>query len=212
MITVVIRDNGEPNVIKLTYENVWREIKNIPDADIVVAKDWFDALDTKNKLISFIEPDCLLSSGYYESLTGHLKKNPQMGHMAVLSSSTAVNQWASRFFGYNIGSTYSDGIVPNLDKKATSLPFYTIQVAYIPGAVIRTKMIKEILKDMKINGQDMNLVQMSTLLSLAFWRKKWMVYIAPATTYCTTEDYVNDITKFKHEADDLFDKFKAESI
>lgn len=213
MVTIIIRDAGEPNVIKLTYENLWRELKNIPDAEIIVEKDWFNGLTKVNtKWVCFVEPDCLVTSGYFESLTGFMKKNPLLGHLAVLSTATAVGTWAVRFFGYSLGNTYSDGIVPNVDKKATKQPFYTIQVAYIPGALVRTKMVRDVIDKAKVNGMDMDLVEMSTRLSLEFWRKKWMVYIAPNSTYCSTETYLNDITKFDPQAKDLVGKFASESI
>ena len=49
MLTVIIKDNGEPNVVKLTYENIWKEIS--PDSD------WefnFDGLITVCVYPSFI--------------------------------------------------------------------------------------------------------------------------------------------------------------
>lgn len=213
MITVIIRDDGEDKVVKLTYENLWRELKNIPDAEILVEQDWFNGLPkVKTKFVCFVETDCLVTSGYFESLYGFIKKNPLLGHLAVLSTATAVGTWAVRFFGYSLGNTYSDGIVPNLDKKNTKLPFYTVQIAYIPGALLRTSMVREVVDKAKINGRDMDLVEMSTRLSLEFWRKKWMVYIAPNSTYCSTEKYLNDITKFDPQAKDLVGKFASESI
>lgn len=215
MLTVIIKDNGEPNVIKLTYENIWRELKNIPDAEILVEEDWFNGLSkVKTKFVCFVESDCLITSGYFESLIGFIKKNPLLGHLAVLSTATAVGTWAVRFFGYSLGNTYVDGVVPNIDKKNTKLSFYTIQIAYIPGAIIRTKMLKELFakSSLVVNGKDMDLAQLSTLLSLEFWRKKWMVYIAPNSTYCTTETYVNNIGDFDPKAKDLVGKFASESI
>ncbi len=215
MFTVVLKHNGEENVIKLTYENIWKEIKNIPGAEIIVSNNWFNSLSKvkKNKFVCFVEADCLVNSGYFTSLVGYIKKNPQLGKLGILSTSTAVNNWAVKFFGYNVGNNQSDGIIPNKAKKETSLPFYTSQIAYIPGALIRVSMLKEVLDDVKVNASmEQDLVYLSTLLSLGFWRRNWMVYIAPNSTYCTTEDYVNDIGKFDHGAKDLVGKFVKESV
>lgn len=214
MLTVIIKNDGEENVVKLTYENLWKELKHIPDAELVVSDNWFDALDkAKTKFVCLVESDCLVNSGYFDSMVGHLRKNPQLGKLGVLSSATAVNNWAVRFFGYHLGDNYSDGVIPNRDKKDTKLPFYTSQIAYIPGAVIRTGMFKTILKDIDAaNSWEKDLVYMSTMISLGFWRHSWMVYIAPNSTYCTTEDYVNDIGKFDSGAGVLAQKFAKESI
>lgn len=213
MLTLVIRDNDEPNVIKLTYENLQKEIKDIPGAEIVVDHNWFNALSkVKNKYICFVEPDCLVSSGYFNSLIGHMKKNPQLGKLGILSTATAVDNWAVRFYGYHLGDDYSDGVIPNTEKKNTKLPFYTIQIAYIPGALIRTGMLRTILKDTKLEGSDENLVNLSTKLSFAFWKKNYMINIAHNSTYVSTEKYINEITKCVANPEQLAGKFKAESI
>lgn len=214
MITVIIRDNGEPRVIQLTYENIWKELKDIPGAELVVATDWFDAVkNVKNKFVCLVEADCLVSSGYFNSLAGHMRKNPQLGKLGILSTATAVNNWAVKFFGYSLGDGYSQGVIPNKEKKATSLGFYTLQVAYIPGSIIRTHMLQDMLEMLEANSSwQEDLVFMSTMLSIGFWRKNWMINIAPNSTYCTTEEYVNDIGKFETQTVDLAKKFVKESI
>mgnify|MGYP003450299095 FL=1 len=106
MLSVVILDDGEPNVIKLTYENLHKETKQIQDSELIVAKDWFDALSViKNKYVCLVEPDCLVSSGYFSSQMGLFKKNPYMRKLAMLSSATGVNNWANRVYGYKLGVT-----------------------------------------------------------------------------------------------------------
>ena len=91
MLTVVIRDGGEPRVTQLTYENLWKELKDIPNAELVVLKDWFSAVaTTKNKYVSLVEPDCLVSSGYFASQLGLLKKDPYFRKLAMLSSVTGL--------------------------------------------------------------------------------------------------------------------------
>lgn len=212
MVTVIIRDNGEPNVIKLTYENLWRELKSIPDAELRVQTSWLDGLqEVKTKFVCFVEADCLVSSGYFDSLAGYIKKNPQMGKLAILSSSTAVDNWAVRFYGYRLGNNYSDGVIPTKDKKNTKAPFYTIPIAYIPGAFLRLNLLRQIIDEVKpVNTED--LVYMSNQLSLGAWRKNWMVYIAPSSTYVTTDKSVNDIGRFDPKPGDLVQKFAKELI
>ena len=215
MVTCIIKDNGEPKVIELTYENLWKELKHIPGAEVIVAKDWVGALDkVNNKFVCFVEADCLVSSGYFDSLTGYLVKRAQeLNKLAVLSTATAVNNWAVRFYGYNLTNEYSGGVVPNKHKKDTSSPLYTMQIAYVPGALIRVSFLKKVLEEItpKDNWTD-DLVYFSTELSLGCWRKNWQVYLAPNSTYVTTEDYVNDIAELEIEDKELQAKFLRESI
>jgi hypothetical protein len=44
MITVVIKNDGEPKVIQLTYQNLWKELKDIPGAELKINADWFEEL------------------------------------------------------------------------------------------------------------------------------------------------------------------------
>lgn len=215
MVTIVIRDSGESSVIRLTYQNLYNEIKNIPRSKIIVDSDWVTALErVDTKYVCFVEPDCLVSSGYFESMLGLIKKNArELSKFAVFSPATAVNNWAIRFYGYNLGNEFSDGLVPNRGKKFTKLPYYTVQVAYIPGSIIKTDFIKKIVKDINLPiGWYNDLVYFSAQISTLFWQKNWMIYLAPNSTYVTTEDYVNDIAEFGVKNNELVLKFKRESI
>lgn len=215
MITIAIRDNGEPNVIKLTYENLHKELKDIPGADLIVVDNWFDAIPRakKNLYVCFVEADCLVSSGYFASQLGLFKKNPYFRKLAMLSSATGVNDWGNRFYGYSLGNNYTDGIIPNKDKKSNVV--YPIQIGYVPGALIRIGMLTKVLNDLKLNnGIERDLVYLSTVLSLGFWGQGDgnRVHINPNTTYVSTEDYINELGKPVEQAKELKDKFLRESI
>jgi len=223
MLSVIIKNDGEDRVVQLTYENLWRELKDIPGAELIVSEDWFDYLPKiKNIYVCFVEADCLVGSGYFISQLGLFKKDPMFKKMAVMSSSTCVNNWANRFFGYSINNDYSDGIVPNYDKKS-KVP-YPVEVAYIPGSIMRAKMLTKLLDSVELPQDYMeNLVAFSTQLSLGFWRQGMgrgkdtlgtgnRVYINPNSTYVTTEGYVNGITDIKVETGDIRQIFSRESI
>lgn len=215
MITILLKNNGEPRVNELTYELLWKELKHIPGAKIEVVSDWLKAVPkVSNNYVCFVEPDCLVSSGYFDSLIGHMNKNPQqLNKLGVLSSATGVNHWAVKFYGFRIGNEHSTGVIPNKDRKDNKLPFYTMQVAYIPGSLIRTSFLNKVLADFNPPKNVMDdLVLFSTLLSLAFWKRNWQVYIAPNSTYVTTEDYVNDIAGINVDEEELKKKFMRESI
>lgn len=213
MLSVVIQDNDEPNVIKLTFQNLWKELKDIPDAELLVSKEWLSPT-TKNTYVCFVEADCLVSSGYFTSQLGLFKKNPMFRKLAMQSSSIGVNNWANKFYGYQLGENYAEGILPVREKHSSSV--YPVQIGYVPGAIIRKKMLADALNTEGIKStRDMNLVELSTRLSLAFWSQGDgnRVHINPNTSYVTTEDYVNDIGKFNSKADQkLVDMFKKESI
>jgi len=215
MLTVIIKNDGEENVVKLTYENIWREIKNIPDAQILVADHWFDAIsDIKNTFVCLVESDCLVNSGYFSSQLGLLKKNSQFRKIAVMASATAVGQWHNKFYGYSLGDNYADGVIPSKVKKSSSP--YPVQIAYIPGAIIRVGMLRQLLTESKAtNGWESNLTRLSALVSLGFWAQGDgnRVHLNPNASYCTTEEYVNDIGKFDIPvAGALVNMFHKESI
>lgn len=212
MISVIIKDSGESNVIKLTYENLYKELKDINGSRLIVSSSWFDALDkVKTPYVCFVEADCLVNSGYFSSLLGLFTKSSTYDQLAVMGSKVGVNNWANNIFGYAVGDNYSDGIIPCKDKKS-SAP-YPVQIAYLPGALIRTKRLTELLGKLDLGtGIENQLVHLSLELSLGFWRIGRRINVNPNTCYVTTEDYVNDIAKYDSKASDLVTMFKKESI
>jgi hypothetical protein len=214
MLSTIILEGTEPNVIKLTYENLFKEMKQIPDGELIVAQNWFDALSVvKNKYVCLVESDCLVSSGYFASQMGLFKKNPYMRKLAMLSSATGVNNWATRVYGYKLGGNYTDGIIPVLDKTSTSV--HPVQMGFVPGAIIRVEMLKKALSTLKFSSHDdMNLVTMSAMISIAFWKQGDgnRVHINPNTTYVTTENYANDICMVDVKPGNLVEMFRKEVI
>lgn len=214
MLSVIILEGDEPNVIKLTYENLFKEIKSIPEAELIVAKDWFDAMDVAhNKLVCFVESDCLVSSGYFASQIGLFNKSSHMRKLAMMSSAVGVNNWANRVYGYKLGDNYVDGIIPVKEKVSTGI--HPVQMGFLPGSIVRPNMLKKALETLNIsNHKGMDLVHLSCAISLEFWKQGDgnRVHINPNTTYVTTEDYVGDILPIDLEPGKLVNMFKQESI
>lgn len=220
MLSVIIRDEGEKKVTQLTYENLWRELKDIPDSELLVADDWFDALEiVKNKYVCFVEADCLVNSGYFQSQIGLFKKDDYSDKLAVLSSATAISQWHNKIYGYEFAfKDYIKGFSPVRSKKSSSP--YPVQVAYIPGAIIRVSMLRKYLDQYVPDDKD--LITFSVLLSLGLWDQGkgksksegslgYRVHINPNATYVTTDDHVNEIGQF--DLDPTIEKmFEKESI
>lgn len=211
MLTVVIKECDEPQVTELTYENLWKELKNIPDSQLIVGK--WGLSGVKNRYVCFVESDCLVSSGYFSSQLGLFKKDPMFRKIAVMGSATGINNWANKIYGYELGNNYSDGVIPIKEKKSTHP--YPVQIAYLPGAIIRVSMLDRAFQDLKPNNSwENDLVYYSTMFSLAFWRQGDgnRVHLNPNATYVTTEDYVNDIGKFDSQGGDLINFFERQSI
>lgn len=215
MLTVVIKDSGEDRVTQLTYENLWRELKDIPDSELLVLKNWSDGLEgIMNKYICFVEADCLVNSGYFTSQLGLLKKDTYFRKLAMLSGVTGVNNWANRFYGYRIDAGHGGKVTPILQKGSSAVN--PVQIGYFPGSIIRVKMLRNTLKllqDYEKKGKD-DLVKLSTDISLAFWRQGDgnRVHLNPNAVYVTTEEYVNDLGRFDVDIKDLAGKFDRESI
>jgi hypothetical protein len=168
MLSVIIRNDEEEKVVQMTYQNIWKEIKDIPDVELLVQDHW-DVDKIKNRYVCFLESDCLVNSGYFESQLSLLQKNPMFRKIAMLTSSTAVNDWANKFYGYSIGDNYVQGIIPNKEKKSRGV--YAVQIGFVPGAIIHVGMLKKALRSLDAkNSWEKDPVFLSTQLSLAFWQ------------------------------------------
>lgn len=214
MLTVVIKDNGEPKVTQFTYEYLWRELKDIPGSELIICEDWFEGLVvTKNRYICFVEADCLVSSGYFASQLGLLKKDPYFRKLAMLSSVTSVTHWANRFYGYTVDTKKTNLVRPLREKRSGRVD--VVQIGYVPGSIIRVAMLRKLLKqDATLPDTQNDLVKFSALLSLGFWRQGDgnRVHLNPNATYVTTEEYVNDLVDCHVVLGGLADKFERESI
>lgn len=211
-MSVVILNNGESNVVQLTFENLYRELKDIYGSELLIRDKWFDLEGVKNKYVCFVEADCLVSEGYFKTLLEDFLKKGAPRNEAVMSSSTSVNYWDNKIYGYR---TEVNGVQPNREKRSSRS--FTVQVAYIPGSIIRMSMLKSCLKDLSMYD---DLVHLSAELSMAFWRrsaelkgKGYRVCLNPKVSYLTTEDYVNDIGKFDVPLnEEITSLFQRESI
>lgn len=220
MLSVIIHDNGEPNVVKYTYEDLFSELKDIQGSELIVATDWFEALKhVKNSYVCLVEADCLVTPGYFQKQLDGLVKAP-LRKIAMLSPVVGVNHWDNKFYGYRVGGPYTDAVMPVTKRKSTGL--YPVQIGYLPGSIIRIKMLKEALQMLEARSSWQNdLVFLSAQLSMAFWHQSIggasgqngnPVYLNPSVTYITTEDYVNDIGHFDLQTMDIMTKFIKESI
>lgn len=217
MLSVVILDGGEPNVTQLTFENLYKELKDIYGSELLIKDKWFELDDIKNRYVCFVEPDCLVSEGFFKAQLEGLNTKGYARQIGIMSSATSVCYWNNKIYGYKTDIDLM-GVMPNREQKSFS-PF-TVQVAYIPGSIIRLSMLKTCMKDLEIKVLHKDLVFLSYELSMAFWRrssgsqgKGYRIYLNPKNSYLTTEDYVNDIGKFESPiTSDVLNLFTRESI
>lgn len=222
MLSVIIKDGGEPNVTQLTFEQLYKELKDIPGSELLIKSDW-DITDVKNRYVCFVEADCLVSEGYFKKqIQAFDKLSPRV---VALSQTTAVRYWNNEIFGYRLGIEPNTATLPVRKAKSRQKP-YQVQIAYVPGTIIRTTSLKRILKGLKINNLEADLVYYSLLISLGIWQSGittdakhplgqlgTQIYMNANVSYCTTEDYVNDIGYFDEVLDDnLLSLFLRESI
>lgn len=202
MVSCIILDKGEQSVVQYTFEKLYTELKDVFGSELLIKKDW-DVSHIKNRFVCFVEPDCLVSEDYFKKqLELFQTLSPRV---TMLSSSTAVKHWDNRIYGYFIEDTK---VIPNRKPKANRS--YPVQIAYIPGTIIRTSSLRKLLKQMPLpKGYENDLVYYSSLISLSSWEKGLtfddkhpegqlgsQIYINPNVTYVTTEDYVNDLADF----------------
>lgn len=222
MLSVIIKDGGEPNVIQLTFEQLYKELKDIPGSELLIKSDW-DVSDIKNRYVCFVEADCLVSEGYFKQL---IKSFDMLSPRVVaLSPATAVKYWDNQIYGYNLSVQQNTVTIPIRKAKSRQKP-YQVQIAYVPGTIIRTVSLKRILKGLNIDNLQADLVYYSLLVSLGIWQSGittdakhplgqlgTQIYMNPNACYCTTEDYVNDIGQFDEVLDgNLLSLFSTESI
>lgn len=214
MLSVIIKNSDEPQVVQMTYDNLWKELKNMPDVELKVYDNWLNAVShIKNNYVCFVESDCLVNSGYFASQLGLFKKNPMFRKLAMLSSAIGVDSWENKFYGYELGDNHIDGVIPVKNMKSSRV--YPVQIGFVPGAIIRVSMLRKALSDLKaVNGMENDLLYLSTKLSLSFWEQGDgnRVHVNPNTTYVTTDESVNDIGRFDIKPEGLVSMFKRESI
>jgi hypothetical protein len=204
MLSIILMNNGEPKVMELTMENISKELQSVPEAELLVASSIFSGLSlVTTDYVCFLEADCLVSSGYFSSMLGLFKKNPHFRQLAMLSSATGVKYFHNRVYGFEVCTDWSKPTTrgkaneirtlnPNIHPikaKKSSSP-YSVKIGFYPGAIIRTKALKEVLDKYKKKGTN-DLLNFSTVLSFGFWESGRRVLCNPNATYVTTETSID---------------------
>jgi hypothetical protein len=210
MISVVIRRTEEPKVIQMTQADLVRQLGSINGAEIILEDSWSEGLKkVRTPYFSLVEPDCVFSSSYFSSNVGLIQKaHAKTGKykdwqrygggggnqkLAMITSCLGVRDFGNRIYSYELDKVKDINtekvtgkgwhIQPNRAKL--NMKLYYIQVGFVPGAVIRTSAVKDIIEDELWDGND--LVKLSTALSFYFWNTGREVQLNPNTTYVSTD-------------------------
>lgn len=219
MLSVILPRWDDPPVIEMTRDNIQNELRSVVDAELIVANSWLDGLNkSRTDFVCLIEPDCLVSSGYFSSNLSLFLKNKQFRKLAMVSSAIGLNNWGNKIYGYhmervtygkdddNIQTTCTE-IQAFRERRSSSL--FPVQVGFLPGAIVRRSAMQAILQEFKkLDMQD--LVKLSTDISFYLWSTGRRVYVNPNTTYVSTDRRLENPDSFKWklatEAEHIFEQ------
>lgn len=207
MLSVILPRWDEPTVIELTKDNLKKELVSLPDSQLIIANSWAQGIQNATcDFICLVEPDCLVSSGYFVSNYNLFKKNKQFRKLAMMSSSIGLNNWGNRIYGYHLEQVTYEGeslstteweVQPMREKKSTSV--FPIQISFLPGAIIRKSVMEAIIKEFG-SFDNKDLVKLSTEISFFLWGTGRRININPNTTYVSTLENLDSPTQFKWKA------------
>lgn len=205
MLTVIIRRDAEPNVTQLTQQSILKELWGIDGSELLLEDTWSAGLKkVRTPYVCLVESDCTLSGSYLSSNLGLMRKDNHNGDKgtggylkrAMLASCVGYESFANRIYSYELDKLrdiYTKEVVgknwhiaPNR-KKLSAKPYH-VQVAFVPGAVIRYSAIKDIIDD--FNWDERNLVKLSTDLSFYLWNTNRRIQSNPNTTYVSNDSNV----------------------
>lgn len=212
MLTVIIRRSDEPKVIQMTESEMVKQLDPILGAEILLEDTWLAGLrKVRTPYVCLVEADCTLSGQYFLTNYGLLKKTIAKGKTgvgrggdrggggdtsyAMLSSCLGIKNFGNRIYNFQLEEVQdinvnkvtgkSWHVMPNRNKLDIRL--YTVQIGFVPGAIIRMSSIKDIIDTMDWDQPD--LIKMSTEVSFYFWDTIRRVVLNPSTTYVTNNDY-----------------------
>ncbi len=151
------------------------ELKGL-DYEIISTVSWKDGLKhATGEYVCFMDDTAQLSEGYFWENLRIFTSQPSFRKLAVVGSAVRDLDHDVKVYGYILSLSGSKPKIFPSHLPSSSQP-YTVQIAYIPGAIIR----RSVLEDEKF-GRDM--VADSIRLSLRLWSEGSRLYLNPYTTY-----------------------------
>lgn len=178
------------------------------DYEIITAPTWNDGLDVAaGEYVCFVEPEAHFSDNFFHDLLDVFLEQPSFRKLAFVAPSGSKPSWMStkRVYGYKITDST---IVPSFAKS--SIAPYSIQIGYLPGAIIR----KSILGNLDDVQKDP--IMGSVRMCLKFWANGLRCLIDPRAVYTVPVTpielgiYIKD--GLPEDIEELVNMFERESI
>lgn len=195
MLTVIIRRDADPNTVQLTQKSIMKELWGIDGSELLVTDSWTEGIrKVRTKFFCLLEADATLSSSYLSSNFGLMKKMsllPKGGgnvRLAMIASCLGIADFGNRIYDYRLDKTTDDhGDVavatwqPSPDREKRHSKLYEAQIGFVPGAIMRTSSMAEVVDTMEWDNKD--LVRLSYDLSVYLWGSNRRLQVNPNTTY-----------------------------
>ena len=185
MIEVIIKPKATwayKSMIKLALEKV-------KGANIIYANSLVEGLpNVKSEFVCYIG-NAIVDTDYFNDNLNIFIEYPAFKKLSIVSSATLDKNLSKRVYGYTLDP---DGVKP-VYKKASSMP-YALQIAYLPGAIIRFSAIDHIKE--YLTGDDL---KDSYQASVDFWMTGKRCYINPRSTYIDYRFNPTDDIKFSKD-------------
>ena len=199
-ISVIIPKSRESD---LTKEWCLKQLGGF-NHEVIVSPTWRDGLKrAKGEFVTMLEKDCVLGPNYFVTLMRVFRSNSSFRKLAVVAPAVGVESWTKKIYGYKLKSNYA---VP-LMAPASSDPHF-VQIAYLPGAIIR----RSALHQMSPGEKDLMLDSFN--FSIYFWNSGNMVLLHPGVTYVSTDEELDMNYQINEPGnwDELTKMFRREMI
>ena len=160
----------------LTQE--WVELELSGTEHEVIIDSWDSgAKKVKKEFVCFLENDCVFTKNYFLNMLDIFDDKPRFRKLAMVSPVLAVNDWDCLVYGFKLEP---DRVMPRAYPSSRSS--HLVQIAYLPGSIIRTSS----LGSLSPKGKDTMLDSIN--FSLYLWNHGQRLILQNSSTYCSTQD------------------------
>lgn len=185
-----------------------RELQGLQH-EVIRAANWQDGLlQAQGEFVSFLEPRSRVSRNYFKKNMKIFTSQPLFRKLVMVASSVNLPDSKHNIYGYLLSL---EGSEPSLlpSRIMSSREPYSIQIGYIPGAILRRSVLQgSLFVD--------DPVETSIRVSLDFWQRGWRLLINPNTVYSPRlEDRIDlprHVDNLPDNVKDLAVQFKREMI
>lgn len=176
------------------------------DHEIIHADNWQEGYKkSRGEFVCFLDPDCDFSNDYFAKNMQVFTSQSSFKRLAMVAS--AVETPKHKVYGYLLTLHGQPAVLPSYIRSSAEP--YGVQIAYVPGAIIRRTMLEKVdhLFDDALNN--------SVRLSLEFWKLGSRCFINPETTFYSKTENIDlpfDVDGLPEWVNDLSRQFQREMI